>query len=400
VTDASGVATAQLPLVALPGPYQLSAGFDGDTTLVGASASAAFEIRKLATTLTLNGDATVTDGASTGVEATLTSGAVGLPQRTIAFVLTPTGGGTAVIQTRITDLLGRASLGVVSQLPPGTYAIGAYFGSGAPIALPADAVYQSSTSGTSQLTVLRLSTITFPTIPAHVVDRNNFALPDHITATASSGLLVTVSSSTPSVCTVANPTLAGGQTTWTLTVKAIGTCTLTASQAGNAAYAPAQPVTQSFQVARLVAIGSQEMDSDLAVAAGTTLRVGYDFKIPEKHPAASVSFLRAKVVFGYTCTIGNNAGIFTVTIPDAVGILDNANSLAWYPSGDERDPSVNQGSLPVPNVCPSGGLVRLRVGLFSAGVVSNGTDKLSVRWHYSAGGRSSGWSGTVTVDPS
>ncbi|MCW2976635.1 MAG: hypothetical protein JWM06_1916, partial [Actinomycetia bacterium] len=401
VTDASGVATAQLPLVALPGPYQLSVGFDGDTTLVGASASAAFEIRKLATTLTLNGDATVTDGASTGIQATLQSGAVGLPQRTIAFVLTPTGGGTAVIQTRITDLLGRASLDVVSQLPPGTYAVSAYFGSGAPIALPADAVYQSSTSGTSQLTVLRLSTITFPTIPAHVVDRNNFALPDHITATANSGLQVTVNSSTTSVCTVGNPTLAGGETTWTLTVKAVGTCTLTASQAGNAAYAAAQPVTQSFQVARLVVIGSQEMDnSDLTVAPGATLRVGYDFKIPGRHPAASVSVLRAKVVFGYTCTTGRNVGIFTVTVPDAVGILDGANSTAWYPSGDERDPSVNQGSLAVPDVCPSGSLVRLHVGLFSAGVISKGTDKMNVRWHYSAGGRSSGWSGTGNVVPS
>ena len=65
------------------------------------------------------------------------------------------------------------------------------------------------------------------------------------TATASSGLSVTLTSSTPAVCTVAGSTVtivgAGDPS---------GTCTLTASQAGNSTYAAAADVIRSFTVSR------------------------------------------------------------------------------------------------------------------------------------------------------
>jgi len=60
------------------------------------------------------------------------------------------------------------------------------------------------------------------------------------TATASSGLTVTFSATTPAVCTVAP----GGA----LTLLALGTCTLAVDQAGDAAYFPAPQVQQSFAV--------------------------------------------------------------------------------------------------------------------------------------------------------
>ena len=63
--------------------------------------------------------------------------------------------------------------------------------------------------------------------------------PFTIGATASSGLAVTFASTTASVCTVSGSTV---------TIVAVGTCTITASQAGNANYAAATPVTQSFAV--------------------------------------------------------------------------------------------------------------------------------------------------------
>jgi hypothetical protein len=50
---------------------------------------------------------------------------------------------------------------------------------------------------------------------------------------------VSFASSTPAVCTVSGSTA---------TPVAAGTCAITASQSGNASYAPAQDVTQSFQV--------------------------------------------------------------------------------------------------------------------------------------------------------
>ncbi|WP_133155208.1 S8 family peptidase [Kinneretia aquatilis] len=60
-----------------------------------------------------------------------------------------------------------------------------------------------------------------------------------LAATASSGLAVSYSSSTTAVCTVSGTAVS---------LLTAGTCTLTASQAGNASFAAASPVSQSFTV--------------------------------------------------------------------------------------------------------------------------------------------------------
>jgi len=60
-----------------------------------------------------------------------------------------------------------------------------------------------------------------------------------LTATASSGLPVSLASTTSSVCTVNGSTV---------TLVSAGSCSITASQAGNGTYAAATPVTQSFTV--------------------------------------------------------------------------------------------------------------------------------------------------------
>lgn len=61
-------------------------------------------------------------------------------------------------------------------------------------------------------------------------------------ATASSGLTVTLTSSTPGVCTVSG---------LNITPVASGTCTIVASQAGNASYSAATSVTQTFPISTL-----------------------------------------------------------------------------------------------------------------------------------------------------
>ncbi len=76
-------------------------------------------------------------------------------------------------------------------------------------------------------------TITFGPLSNQVSGAPPFAL----TAVASSGLPVTFSSTTPTVCTV---------TGVTVTLLSAGTCTITASQSGNANYFAATSVTQSF----------------------------------------------------------------------------------------------------------------------------------------------------------
>jgi uncharacterized protein (TIGR03437 family) len=63
--------------------------------------------------------------------------------------------------------------------------------------------------------------------------------PFSISATDTSGLPVSFASTTPAVCMVSGSTVS---------VTGAGACTIVASQPGNASYAPAAPVTQSFTV--------------------------------------------------------------------------------------------------------------------------------------------------------
>ncbi len=146
VTGSNGVAHGQLQLEDLPGTnYQLTAAFNGNSTLAGTSASTpSFTVAKLATTLTLSGSSSANVGASSGISASLQSGGTGVSGYSVAFVLTPTGAGTPVVETAITALGGVAQLGAVPQLSPGMYSVQAFFGPGAPIALPSDPIFMAS----------------------------------------------------------------------------------------------------------------------------------------------------------------------------------------------------------------------------------------------------------------
>jgi hypothetical protein len=78
-------------------------------------------------------------------------------------------------------------------------------------------------------------TISFPSLANQVLGTAPFA----VGATASSGLTVSLASLTTSTCSVSGSTV---------TLLAVGTCTLQASQAGNGTYALATPVSQSFSI--------------------------------------------------------------------------------------------------------------------------------------------------------
>ena len=78
-------------------------------------------------------------------------------------------------------------------------------------------------------------TITFASPGNQIIGTPPFAL----SATASSGLPVTITSTTAPVCTVSGTTL---------TLVAAGTCSLTATQAGNSTFVAAEPVVRSFSV--------------------------------------------------------------------------------------------------------------------------------------------------------
>ena len=72
-------------------------------------------------------------------------------------------------------------------------------------------------------------------------DQSDPASPFTVTATSDSGLIVTLTSSTPGVCTVSG---------FSVTMVAAGTCTLIASQSGDDYYAAAPEVSRSFTISR------------------------------------------------------------------------------------------------------------------------------------------------------
>jgi hypothetical protein len=161
----------------------------------------------------------------------------------------------------------------------------------------------------------------------------------------------------------------------------------------------AAPATTTW--VRSVTLGPQAMDGKLKALPGTTTTVGYDFSVPGKHPAATLTFTAASVTFAYTCTGASGGGTFSVPIPDSSFSVP-ANSDAWYPSGNQADPSTYQASLEIPSgLCDSGVELSLaQGGTFVAGLTSTDTaHKVSVRWHYAANGVGGGWSKTASVIP-
>jgi hypothetical protein len=97
-------------------------------------------------------------------------------------------------------------------------------------------IYNPAPTVTRSFTVSMASqTIKFGAIPNKTLAQS----PLTVHPTASSGLAVTLSSTTLPVCTVSGTTI---------TLVTVGTCTIKADQAGNTIYNPAPTVTRSFKV--------------------------------------------------------------------------------------------------------------------------------------------------------
>ena len=138
-------------------------------------------------------------------------------------------GGTASGFTRIS---GAQATVVVTPTPgvSGTITVAVAPGRFADIAGNAN-----TTSTTASKGYIASQTITF----ASPGNQTLGTPPPALVATSSSGLPVTITSTTLPVCTVSGTTL---------TLVAAGSCSLTASQAGDANFAPATPVTHTFTV--------------------------------------------------------------------------------------------------------------------------------------------------------
>ena len=171
--------------------------------------------------------------------------------------------------------------------------------------------------------VLASQSIAFPPI-VNVPITNGTVI---LTVTSNSRLSVTLTSSTLSVCTVSGSTV---------TLKALGLCTINATQAGNANYYAATPVSQSFTVMQALpvvtwaqpggitfgtALGGAQLDAAASVpgtfvyspAAGTVLSAG-------NAQTLSVTF------------VPNDAGDYSTAFGSTtINVAQAAASVTWAP---------------------------------------------------------------------
>jgi sugar lactone lactonase YvrE len=164
---------------------------------------------------------------------------------------------------------------------------------------------------------LETQTITFPAISSGQVAGTSIAM----TATASSGLPVTFSSTTPAVCTLSGNTAS---------LEEYGDCTIEASQAGNADYAAAPTVTQTFlvhhatQTISFAAIPTQAVNSTVTLSATATSGLPVSFA-SITNSVCTVSGDTASLIATGRCEItasqaGNNVYLAAPTVGHAFSV--------------------------------------------------------------------------------
>ncbi len=161
-------------------------------------------------------------------------------------------------------------------------------------------------------------TISFGAAPAMAVGGANGT----VSATATSGLAVTFSSLTPSVCTVSGATV---------TAVTAGTCTIAADQTGNGSYAPALQVSQSFPVSGKPAFAYTNFPGLISMWAGGGNAVD---SISGNNGALQGSATYAAGYAGQGFSFDGTAGGY-VSIPDSSSLHPAQYSAsAWFNWGD------------------------------------------------------------------
>jgi hypothetical protein len=125
--------------------------------------------------------------------------------------------------------------------------------------------------------------------------------------------------------------------------------------------------TQSATCPNSLTMGPQAMEGDLKVSPGTALKVGYDLTVPGNSASFWITVTDAKIVFAVRCVSGAtpSASTFTVSTPPQAYAVTNAQ---WYPSADQSNPLVYQGSSVVPDLCAGGQLRLNQGGTFTASI--------------------------------
>ncbi len=126
-----------------------------------------------------------------------------------------------------------------------------------------------------------------------------------ITASTTSSLLITFTSTTTGICTVAAGTLSGNTTTATVTFVAGGTCVITAAQAGNGSWYAATLVTQSFGITGATAqtISFSQGDANISTSP-ITLTATATSGLPVTFASTTGSVCTVSEIFVALLTVG------------------------------------------------------------------------------------------------
>jgi hypothetical protein len=186
--------------------------------------------------------------------------------------------------------------------------------------------------------ILSQSTIVFAALPDVVLGVPPFG----VSATASSGLAVSLASSTPAVCTLNGSNV--------VTVINTGTCSITASQAGNANYAAAVPVIRTFTVNPIGAPSTTTLVSSVNPATlGQPVRLTATV-LPSAAVGGKVTFYDGVNFLGTGAPSSGQATLTTSLLPFGVRSL-----RAYYSGGANYPASVSAARTEIVNALPSDG---------------------------------------------
>jgi hypothetical protein len=202
------------------------------------------------------------------------------------------------------------------------------------------ATYAAASNVDQSFTVtLATQTITF----SQLANQSLGVVPFVVSATASSGLPVAFSSLTPAVCSVSVNTV---------TLTAAGTCTVRAVQPGNASYAPAPNIDNTFSVAQFSIVP----DSDPLTISGDEASVSGAIQVPQ-NSGVTINGLVAAV---------DDTGHFYLDHVPVTSTTTSLTVLVTTPNGQttSRTIQVTATGTPTPVVLsaqPSSGMAQLAV---------------------------------------
>ena len=153
--------------------------------------------------------------------------------------------------------------------------------------------------------------ITFKALPNGALGSGSFT----VSATASSGLAVTFASLTPSTCSVSGTTVS---------LIAVGKCTIEASQAGDTNYAAAAPVDQGFTIGKAVTSITIQAPGSILYGHPLTLTA----TVTGANPTGSVAFLDGGTMLA---SVGLTGGVAAFTTKS---LATGTHNLAARYGGD------------------------------------------------------------------